>query len=196
VVLNGLAMSLLVGTGAYAWVLRIVPVEATLGILLWIGLIITAQAFQETPRRHALAVSFGMVPSLAAWALLLIETALRVAGSSLFTVADRFGGDLHIYGLIALSQGFVFTSTILAAVLAFIIDRRFDRAAAWTLGAAALSFFGVIHAYTLTPQGVQNRFGLNAAPEFALLYALCGGMLWVFHQRERRLHGVADASES
>jgi AGZA family xanthine/uracil permease-like MFS transporter len=90
----------------------------------------------------------------------------------------------------------VFTSTIMAAVLAFIIDRRFDRAAAWTLGAAALSFFGVIHAYTLTPQGVQNRFGLNAAPEFALLYALCGGMLWDFHQRERRLRGVADASES
>ncbi|RYU63194.1 NCS2 family permease [Methylolobus aquaticus] len=195
-VLNGLAMSLLCFTGAYAWVLRIVPVEATLGILLWIGLIITAQAFQETPRRHALAVSFGMVPSLSAWALLLIETALRVAGSSLFTVADRFGGDLHIYGLIALSQGFVFTSTILAAVLAFIIDRRFDRAAAWTLGAAALSFFGVIHAYALTPQGVQNRFGLNAAPEFAVCYAASALMLWLLHlgaQRQREApHPPAD----
>ena len=197
-VLNGLAISLLCFTGAYAWVLQIVPVEATLGILLWIGLIITAQAFQETPRRHALAVSFGMVPSLAAWALLLIETALRVAGSSLFAVSDRFGGDLHIYGLIALSQGFVFTSTILAAVLTFIIDRRFDKAAAWTLGAAALSFFGIIHAYALTPQGVQNRFGLNAAPEFAACYAASALILWLLHvgaQRQREAsHPAADPS--
>jgi AGZA family xanthine/uracil permease-like MFS transporter len=189
-VLNGLAMSLLCFTGAYGWALRIVPIEATLGILLWIGLIITAQAFQETPRRHALAVSFGMVPSLAAWALVLIETTLRVAGSSLPEVADHFGEDLHIYGLIALSQGFVFTSTILSAALAFMIDRRFDKAAAWMLGAAALAFFGIIHAYALTPLGIQNHFGLNAAPQFAALYGISALLLWAFHQRERNLMAV------
>ena len=156
-VLNGVAISALCFTGTYMWVLHIVPIEATLGILLWIGLIITAQAFQETPRQHALAVAFGMVPSLAAWALLLIETALRVAGTSLSDVADRFGNDLHIYGLIALSQGFVFTSMILAAILAFIIDRRFDQAAAWMLAAAGLSYVGVIHAYKIGRASCRER---------------------------------------
>ena len=185
-VLNAVAVGLLCFTGTYATVMAWVPLEATLGILLWIGLSITAQAFQETPRRHALAVSIGMIPTLAAWALLLIETTLRVGGSSLFAVADKFGSDLYIHGVIALNQGFIFTSTILAAMLAFMIDRRFDKAAAWCLTAALFSFFGVIHAYRLTESGVQNHFGLNAAPEFAVLYAASAALLWLLHLYARR----------
>ena len=184
-VLNAAIISLLCFTGAYAAVLDWVPLEATLGILVWIGLIITAQAYQETPARHALAVSIGLIPSLAAWGLLLVETALRAGGSSLAASFGRFGGDLHIEGMIALSQGFVFTSTLLAALLAHIIDRRFDRAAACALAAAVLSYLGVIHAYRLTEGGVQNHFGLNAAPGFTLGYALAAALLWGFHWRER-----------
>jgi AGZA family xanthine/uracil permease-like MFS transporter len=51
-----------------------VPLEATPRILLWIGVIMTAQAFEAVPRRHSLAVAFGLVPALAAWADLLITT--------------------------------------------------------------------------------------------------------------------------
>lgn len=181
-VLNAIAMALLCFTGTYALVMAWVPLEATLGILLWIGLSITAQAFQETPRRHALAVSLGMIPTLAAWALLLIETTARVSGASLFSIADKFGNDLYIHGVIALNQGFIFTSTILAAMLAFMIDRRFDKAAGWCLAAAVLSFFGVIHAYDLTEAGVQNHYGLNAAPAFVLMYGLSAALLWMLHR--------------
>ena len=184
-VLNALVISGLCFTGLYAAVLDWVPLEATLGILVWIGLIITAQAYRESPARHALAITFGLIPSLAAWGLLLIESALRAGGTSLHAAADRFGGDLHIDGLIALSQGFVFSATLLAAILAHIIDRRFDKAAAWSLAAAGLAYFGIIHAYRLTETGVQNLFGLNAAPGFALAYALAAAMLWGFHLAER-----------
>jgi AGZA family xanthine/uracil permease-like MFS transporter len=38
-------------------------------------------------------------------------------------------------------------------------------------GAGGLSFFGLIHAYTLTPGGVENKLGLFAAPAFTLSYA-------------------------
>jgi AGZA family xanthine/uracil permease-like MFS transporter len=51
---------------------------------------------------------------------------------------------------------------------------------------------GVIHAYALTPQGVQNHFGLNAAPQFALAYLASALLLWIFHQRERRLMAAPD----
>ena len=184
-VLNAGVISLLCFTGGYAAVLAWVPLEATLGILVWIGLIITAQAFQDSPERHALAVAFGLIPALAAWGLLLVETALRAAGSSLYAAAGRFGSDLYLDGLIALSQGFVFTATLLAALLAQVIDRRFDRAAAWALAAAVLAYAGVIHAYRLTEAGVQNHFGFNAAPGFALAYALSAALLWGWHLRER-----------
>jgi AGZA family xanthine/uracil permease-like MFS transporter len=185
-VLNALVMALLCFTGLYVTVVNWVPMEATLGILVWIGLIITSQAFRETPLQHALAVSIGLIPSLAAWGLLLIESTLRAAGSSLFTSAGQFGRDLHVHGLIALSQGFVFTSSLLAAILAHVLDRRFDKAAGWAMAASVLAFFGVIHAYHLSEAGVHNRFGWNAAPDFALVYALTAIMLWGFHLHERR----------
>jgi AGZA family xanthine/uracil permease-like MFS transporter len=181
-VLNAIVIAALCFTGLYAAVVNWVPLEATLGILVWIGLIITAQAFQETPARHALAVCIGLLPSLAAWGLLLVESALRAAGSSLVASVGRFGGDLHVYGLIALSQGFVFSASLLAAILAHVIDRRFDRAAGWALAAAGLAWVGIIHAYRLTDLGVENNFGFGAAPDFALAYALMALMLWGLHR--------------
>jgi AGZA family xanthine/uracil permease-like MFS transporter len=185
-ILNGAVITLLCLFGGITLVLKVVPLEATLGILLWVGIIITAQAFQEVPRNHALAVAFGLIPSLAAWALLLVETSLRKAGKTLFEVAPTFGGDLYIHGVIALNQGFLLSAMVLAAVLVFVVEREFLRAAGWTGIAAVLSALGVIHAYELTPTGVQNRFGLLAAPEFALMYALSAGFLLLMHMVGRK----------
>ncbi len=180
-ILNGAVITGLCLVGGVTLVLRVIPLEAMLGILLWIGLIITAQAYQESPRRHALAVAIGLVPALASWGLFLVETAVRAAGSNLAATADRFGTDLHIHGMVALSQGFLLTSMILAAVLALVIDRRFHHAAVWALAGAALSALGFIHAYELTASGVQNKLGLLAAPGFAAAYALTALCLWMWH---------------
>ena len=76
--------------------------------------------------------------------------------------AWQIGGSLcpglHIRGAIALSQGFLITSIIYAAVKALVIDHKFKPAAAWLLAAAAFSAIGLIHACRLTPGGVQNHF--------------------------------------
>jgi len=180
-ILNGAVITVLCLLGGITLVLKIVPLEATLGILLWIGIIITAQAFQEVPRRHALAVAFGLIPSLAAWALQIIETSLRKAGTTLYQVAPTFGSDLHIHGVIALSQGFLLSSTVLAAILVFVTERAFLRAAGWAAAAAALSMLGLIHAYDLTPSGVQNKLGLAAAPDFGIMYGLSAVLLAALH---------------
>jgi AGZA family xanthine/uracil permease-like MFS transporter len=180
-ILNGAVVTALCLFGGITLVLKVVPLEATLGILLWIGIIITAQAFQEVPKRHALAVAFGLIPSLAAWALLIVETSLRVAGKSLFEVAPAFGSDFYIRGVIALSQGFLLSSMVLAAILVFVIEREFLRAAGWTATAAVLSMIGLIHAYDLTPSGVHNKFGIFAAPDFAAAYGLSTVFLLLLH---------------
>ena len=180
-VVNGLVVVLLCLVGGITLILQVVPLEATLGILLWIGIIMTAQAFQEVPKTHALAVALGLIPALATWALQLIDTSLHKAGTSLFEIAPKFGTDLYIHGVIALSQGFLLSAMVLAAIVVFIIERQFLRAAAWTMVAAVLSFFGVIHAYELIPAGVQNSFGFAAAPDFALMYGLSAGLLVFFH---------------
>jgi AGZA family xanthine/uracil permease-like MFS transporter len=173
---NGAAISLLCIFGGITLVLKVVPMEAMLGILLWIGIVIAAQAFKDVPRHHHLGVAFGFIPSLAAWALILVETSLRVAGMSLLDAAARFGDQLYIHGLIALNQGFILSATIFAAILIYATERKFVKAAAWSCAACLLAFFGLIHAYELTQAGVANIFKINAAPGFSLAY-LCLAML-------------------
>lgn len=184
--LNGTVICTITQLGAVGEVLQFVPLEVTLGILLWIGLVITAQAFQSSPAHHSLAVGLGLVPALAAWLLVQIETTLRVAGSSLMETADKFGSNLYIHGVIALSQGFILSSIIYAAVLAFVIDHKFKQAASWMLVAAFLSATGFIHAYQITPNGVENHFAwFTAAPDFAIVYAVAAGVLLVLAAREK-----------
>ena len=186
--LNGVVITVLCLIGGVTLVLKVVPMEAMIGILLWIGMIITAQAFQEVPRKHSVAVALGLMPALAAWALLLVETTLRKAGSSLFDVAPKFGGDLYIYGIISLSQGFMITCMLLSAMMVFVVEQQFFKAAIWTAAASLLSFFGVIHAYVLTPNGVQNNFGFGTAKAFALAYLIAALLLLTLHfyNRDRK----------
>jgi AGZA family xanthine/uracil permease-like MFS transporter len=45
----------------------LIPVVAISPILLYIGMLIGAQAFQETPKNHAPAIVLSLTPHLAAW---------------------------------------------------------------------------------------------------------------------------------
>ncbi|HXG50381.1 MAG TPA: NCS2 family permease [candidate division Zixibacteria bacterium] len=177
--LNGLFIASLCLTGTIQAALALIPLEAGIGILLYIGIIIVAQSFQEIPREHAPAVALGIVPALAAWGLLMVETGLRAAGKSLYTVGlAPFGQSPAMHGMVSLQQGFIFTSMIVAAIGVALIERRFKTAGAWSLAAAAFSALGIIHAYELTPGGVVNRFGLLAAPEFAGGYAMLAALFF------------------
>ncbi|MHC4209193.1 MAG: NCS2 family permease [Planctomycetota bacterium] len=195
-VINGIVIAVLCLAGGVAWVLKVVPLEVALGILLWIAVVMTAQAFAEVPKRHALAVALGLVPALAAWALLLIQASLRVAGMDL---RDAVGAlalqeSLYVNGVAALSQGFLVSSMVLAAILVFVIERRFLTAAGWTLAAALLSAAGLIHGFEITAHGVENRFfdlqfgpeATNPAGMFAVAYALGAAVLVAIHFTRRR----------
>jgi len=170
--LNGIFIAYLCLTGTIQAVLGLIPLEAGIGILLYIGIIIVAQSFQETPKEHAPAVALGLVPALAGWGLMMVETGMRVAGKSLFEVGlGKFSHEsVAIHGMISLERGFIFTSMILAAIGVALIERKFARAGVWSVAAALFSGFGVIHAYDLSTGGITSRFGLMAAPEFFVAY--------------------------
>ena len=158
-VLNGIFATVVCLTGTLAHIAWAVPVDAGMAIVLWIGLVITAQAFQATPREHAPAVVVGLLPGVAAWGALMAKAGLRAAGLGApggppFTPAliDAFhASDTWIDGAFALEQGFIFTATVLAAATVGIIERRFVRAAAWCAVGAVLSAMGLMHSYRWTP---------------------------------------------
>jgi AGZA family xanthine/uracil permease-like MFS transporter len=196
-VLNGLFIAFLCLTGTIQVVLAFIPLEAGVGILLYIGIIIVAQSFQETPKEHAPAVALGIVPALAAWGLLMVETGLRGAGKSLHSVGlAPFGQSPAMHGMISLQQGFIFTSMILAAMAVALIERQFKKAAGWSLAAAVFSAIGLIHAYELTPAGVAARFGFIEAPEFAASYLLLAVLFFAFALApgNRRKNAAASSS--
>ena len=184
--LSGAVTMLICLTGLVPMVLHIVPLEAVSIVVVWVGLVMVGQSFRDVPRAHAVAVALGLVPMLASWTLQLIDLAIRKAGSTLFATAPAFGGELSIYGLIAISQGALLVSMIWAASLAMTIDRQFHKAALWMAAAAGFSCLGFIHAYTLTPNGVHNKIGLFAAPAFAWSYAGGAVFLLACHWYARR----------
>jgi AGZA family xanthine/uracil permease-like MFS transporter len=157
-VLNGLFATIVCTTGTLAHIAWAVPVDAGMAIVLWIGLVITAQAFQATPRAHAPAVVVGLLPGVAAWGALMAKSGLRAAGMGVpggppFTpalVAAFQASDTWIHGAFALEQGFIFTATVLAAATVSVIERRFVAAAGWCAVGAALSATGLMHAYRWT----------------------------------------------
>jgi adenine/guanine/hypoxanthine permease len=170
-VLNGLVTLALCTTGVLPVVLQFVPLEVAAPVVVWFGLITVGQAVTEVSSQQAIAVILGLIPALSQWATNIADTVARKAGSSLMEVAPRMGGDLALGGLIALGQGSLLTSMIWSAALAFIIQRRFTPAAGWLAGAAVLSSAGLIHAYKLSPNGVESLIGWWVAPEFTLAYA-------------------------
>src|ERR1035437_11064481 len=73
---TGIMVVVLSWFGIISVLLALVPVVAISPILLYIGMLIWAQAFQTTPVKHAPAIVLALTPHLAAWAKLQIDTML------------------------------------------------------------------------------------------------------------------------
>ena len=174
--INGVFFLIVCLTGSVALISAAVPLEAGIAIVFWIGIVIGAQAFQASPSRHAPAIAVGLFPALAGWGLLLIQQGIGPDGD-LQALIDRGILSGGLPGMIALSQGAIFSSMILAAVCVFIIERRLAAAALWTAAAAVLSFFGVIHAFRISGADICNDFGFGTGLDFALGYAMTAALL-------------------
>src|SRR5271170_7806289 len=83
---TGVLVIVLAWFGIISVLLALVPVVAISPILLYIGMLIGAQAFQTTPIKHAPAIVLALTPHLAAWAKLQIDTMLGATLSAAQTV--------------------------------------------------------------------------------------------------------------
>lgn len=219
--LNGLVMTAICLTGTVAAISKVVPVEAGIAIVLWIGIVITAQAFQASPLRHAPAAAIGLFPAIAAWGAVIaagvmlqiepipgsprapedaavvasapasvpqvvphvrIEKLIEATDSAVPTMQDLltgrkpgWGTEIQIngfllHGMNILERGYIFTCMILAAIAAFLIDRRFYQAAWWSMAAAVLTFVGLMHAYQLQGNWVDFWLIFTTPPKDAFTY--------------------------
>jgi len=164
---TGIAIALVCFLGLTALLLAVIPLVAILPILLYIGLVIGAQAFQASPAKHAPAIVLALIPNIAEWAKTQIDGALAAAGTSAGQVgmAKLAGTGVLYKGLETLGGGSVLAGMVLGATAALIIDGKLKTAAIWAFAGAMLAYVGLIH-------GAQLGWGVS--PLVALGYAMFG----------------------
>jgi AGZA family xanthine/uracil permease-like MFS transporter len=191
--LNGLVMGLGCLLGLFGLIGQLVPIEAGMAIVLYIALIIAAQAFQATPSRHAAAVALGLLPGLAGWGSLLLKAGLRAGGAG--TAAHPFTAallppleqaDIWAAGAFALEQGQIVAAMLLAGMLVYVIEQRFRAAALCALVAAAGSWVGLLHAWRFTSADTVLNPGWGTGSSWALGY-LAMAVVFLLGSRLKKL---------
>jgi AGZA family xanthine/uracil permease-like MFS transporter len=172
---TGIMVLVLCWFGIISVLLAIVPIVAISPILLYIGMLIGAQAFQTTPTKHAPAIVLALTPHLAAWAKTLVDGSLTAAGTSAAQVGlDKLGNVGVLYhGLELMGGGAILTGLVLGAIGVFIIERQFTQAAAFAMAGAVLTYFGLMHGESI---GVGS--GLGVTPPIVFGYALTALFLY------------------
>ena len=152
---NAIFVVLICLTGSLSVVARVIPIEAGMAILIWIGITMGTQAFGAVPKRHIPAVIVGLFPAIAGYCALVAKNVL--GGVGVGTVENPYRQEIldqilvrrnfFAEGLFALDQGYFFACLIFAAATVAIIEQQFRRAAAWFLVGAILSACGLIHSF-------------------------------------------------
>jgi len=158
-----LATGLFIGLGGVlgyiAFMADALPKPALAPILVFVALDITEQSYLATPKRHAMAVTLAVMPSVAQLVQIFLS---QVYNGALMSAAIDPVGTLKATGLtnaefiktcavmVLLAHGFILTAMLWGAAVAFLIDRRPTAAAGSLVACGVLSFFGFIHSVTPT----------------------------------------------
>jgi adenine/guanine/hypoxanthine permease len=173
---TGIVIALVAFLGLVALLLALIPIQALVPILLFIGLVIGAQAFQTTPAKHAPAVVLALLPNIALWAKGLVDDALQAAGTDAVKLGlDKLGTADIYHGMALFGGGAVLAGMVLGAIAAFVIDRDLSRAAVVALTGAVLSFVGLIN--------TAGPVGWNVSPAVTLGYLLMAATFGVVSWR-------------
>jgi AGZA family xanthine/uracil permease-like MFS transporter len=169
---TGILVILLCWFGTISLMLALVPTVAILPILLYIGMLIGSQAFQETPKAHAPAIVLALTPHLAAWGKLQIDNSLGAAG--IFSVSEELVGKMaqsgiNYHGLELMGGGSILGGLILGAIAVCIIDRNFMKSAGFALTGSVMTFLGFMHG--------REGIHFGSSPAVAFSYLIVAGVL-------------------
>jgi AGZA family xanthine/uracil permease-like MFS transporter len=139
-----LATALFIGlAGCFGWfgvLFDWLPKPALFGIVVFVGLEITAQSYHATPTRHYAALALATMPALACLGAILIKrTLLPVIGP------EELGKQTGLIVLWCLANGFIVTSLLWGSALAAMLDGRLRLSAAYLSVAGLCALFGIIH---------------------------------------------------
>ncbi len=171
-ILNGVFFTVLFLTGCGVFLEKLIPIEAGAAIVMYIGIIIIAQAFLATPRKQAPAVAVALFPALAAVLAVKLQGFLADAGATntigqMMAAVGPASQVPELPGILALfgaNAGWLVTALILSAIGVELIEKRYKRAAIWCAAATVLTLIGSLHSYRVEGNTIREFFIWQSAP--------------------------------
>ena len=123
------------------------------------------------------AAAVALLPFVGEFAKEQIDTALKVAGASATdpNVLQGLAAEgINYVGYAALASGTILIAMLMAAIVAFVIDRNMLKTAIASFMGAACAFFGIIH---------SAQLAINANPQLSLAWAMIGVIALIAHFR-------------
>ncbi len=133
---------------------HLIPTAAVAPMLVFVGIVITAQAFGASPGRHSIAVAVAIIPHMSNILSTKIRSAVSVANGEMDVASLEFaqkcaGQGIAWIGQSALAQGAIITGLLWGSIIAMLIDLDFKKAAAFSGTAAFLTLIGIVHSPNL-----------------------------------------------
>jgi len=151
-VLMGFVIFIFAVFGLIGILLNVIPIAAILPILLYIGIVITTQAFTSVDAKYAPAVVMAIIPWLADWTRNAVDISLGEASTNAGAIGYEAlaNAGLDYFGMMQLGAGSIVVGILLGTITVYVIDHRLTSAGVTAFIAAGLSFFGIIHGGALS----------------------------------------------
>jgi AGZA family xanthine/uracil permease-like MFS transporter len=167
-VLNGTVMVIVSLTGLMHLISSAIPKEAGYPILIWVGIVMSSQAFGRDFSKYLPAVALGFIPAIASWGSVLLST-FGISYASIISHPTHSG-------IALLGEGVFISSVLISATCIMLIDKKFLKACFWILPASVFSFFGVIH---------SPKMGVGAGFKFSIFYLVLAGVFFLIYLKEK-----------
>ncbi len=135
--------------GLVSYFIDLIPDAVLAPVLFFIGIEISMQVFLISEKKHYAAALLGIFPSIARMvAIKLISS----PGADAITksVAEIHDGKINsILAIVSFGNGFIITGTLWAALMYYMIEKRFVAVSMTSIILSVMSLFGIIHSAKL-----------------------------------------------
>ena len=173
--INGIFYFIVLLSGLFPWLYNVIPGCANGALLVFVGLLVGQQAFEDCPKRHFPALLFGLMPCVANWAKLYVDPGnpqTAPEGKAFANIAwtEITGGDAGNWGSTGMGihmmggGGGEWFCLVFTSMFCFCIDRQF-------LKAAVLSAIACFAQATMSLVSMFNVPTTKLGPEKAGAYS-------------------------
>lgn len=138
--------------GVVGFLRELVPEAAVAPLLVFVGVVITTQAFRATPVRHGIAVAVAMVPHIAdvlnkqlTGVILQLQGPGWEPGREQLFASLAANQGVHIKGYGIFAGGAIVVGLLWGSIVAFLVEGKLRNALCFGLAAFLLALFGIIH---------------------------------------------------